>query len=194
MNPDLHDFSPRIGFAFAARRIQSIRGGFGTGYVHYTRAGSGDILAINAPQAQFAAVTQISRARQTIAARLCPRRSSRLAPPRPAATSPPTRDSPPAGHHLQSGHRQHHLGSEGHAATATSRTTSSSVQQQLAKNTLLDIAYVGNHGLHLEGFLNANQKNPHRSDLTRPLRQLAQRHHRSAQRVLLQLQLAAGSL
>ena len=36
-----------------------MRGGFGTGYVHYTRAGSGDILGINAPQAQFAAVTQI---------------------------------------------------------------------------------------------------------------------------------------
>jgi hypothetical protein len=34
------------------------------------------------------------------------------------------------------------------------------VQQQLAKNTLLDIAYVGNHGLKLQGFLNGNQKNP----------------------------------
>jgi hypothetical protein len=28
----------------------------------------------------------------------------------------------------------------------------------LTKNTLLDIAYVGNHGLHLEGFINANQR------------------------------------
>jgi hypothetical protein len=35
-----------------------------------------------------------------------------------------------------------------------------SVQKQLAKNTLLDIAYVGNHGVHLQGFVNANQKNP----------------------------------
>jgi hypothetical protein len=34
------------------------------------------------------------------------------------------------------------------------------VQQQLAKNTLLDIAYVGNHGTKLQGFLNGNQKNP----------------------------------
>jgi hypothetical protein len=34
------------------------------------------------------------------------------------------------------------------------------VQQSLGKNTLLDIAYVGNHGLKLQGFLNANQKNP----------------------------------
>jgi hypothetical protein len=34
------------------------------------------------------------------------------------------------------------------------------VQRALSKNTLLDIAYVGNHGLKLQGFLNANQKNP----------------------------------
>ncbi len=33
-----------------------------------------------------------------------------------------------------------------------------SVQRQLTKNTLLDVAYVGNHGLHLEGFINANQR------------------------------------
>ena len=54
----LTDFSPRIGFAFAITPKTAIRGGFGTGYVHYTRAGSGDITGINAPQAQFAAVTQ----------------------------------------------------------------------------------------------------------------------------------------
>jgi hypothetical protein len=35
-----------------------------------------------------------------------------------------------------------------------------SVQRTLAKNTLLDIAYVGNHGVKLQGFLNANQLNP----------------------------------
>jgi hypothetical protein len=34
------------------------------------------------------------------------------------------------------------------------------VQRSLAKNTLLDIAYIGNHGVKLQGFLNANQMNP----------------------------------
>ena len=54
VNPDYGDFGPRIGFAYAADAKTAIRGGFGMSYVHYTRAGSGDILAINAPQAQFA--------------------------------------------------------------------------------------------------------------------------------------------
>ncbi len=42
-----------------------------------------------------------------------------------------------------------------------------SVQRELSKNSLLDIAYVGNHGLKLQGFVNANQKNP-ASNFTRP--------------------------
>src|SRR6202012_3450244 len=35
-----------------------------------------------------------------------------------------------------------------------------SVQREMAKNVLLDVAYVGNYGAHLQGFLNGNQKNP----------------------------------
>jgi len=35
-----------------------------------------------------------------------------------------------------------------------------SVQKSLGKNTLLDLAYIGNHGLKLQGFDNANQGNP----------------------------------
>ena len=60
VNPDLTDFAPRVGFAYAPDGKTAIRGGFGTSFVHYTRAGSGDILAINAPQALFVAVNQNS--------------------------------------------------------------------------------------------------------------------------------------
>ena len=60
VNPDFTDFGPRLGFAYAIDPKTAIRGGFGMSYAHYTRAGSGDILAINAPQAQFASVTQIT--------------------------------------------------------------------------------------------------------------------------------------
>ncbi len=59
-----------------------------------------------------------------------------------------------------------------------------SVQQQLAKNTLLDIAYVGNHGVKLQGFLNANQTEPvgdHGRQVHAAVRQLAQRYYRGRQ-------------
>ena len=58
VNPDLNDFAPRIGLAYAPMPNTAIRGGYGISYVHYTRAGSGDILAINAPQALFVSVPQ----------------------------------------------------------------------------------------------------------------------------------------
>ena len=47
-----------LGFAYAATPRIVVRGGYGISYVHYTRAGSGDILAINAPNALFVSVTQ----------------------------------------------------------------------------------------------------------------------------------------
>jgi hypothetical protein len=34
------------------------------------------------------------------------------------------------------------------------------VQKSVGKNTKVDLAYVANHGVHLQGFINANQKNP----------------------------------
>ncbi|GGA69648.1 hypothetical protein GCM10011507_21480 [Edaphobacter acidisoli] len=151
VNPDLNDFGPRIGFAYAPQPNTAIRGGFGMSYVHYTRAGSGDILGINAPQALFVSVTQPK-----------PTTSNKCASGAPATTCYVTSD-------------------QGYPSTlvttfnpATDNITwvpknkrdsyvesyFLSVQQQISKNTLLDIAYVGNHGLKLEGFLNANQKNP----------------------------------
>ena len=94
----------------------AIRGGFGTGYVHYTRAGSGDILASTRPQAQFAAVSQIT-----------PSDDKPLHTPLPAQIiavgyhhAELLRHCRPGipfgpGDHLQPGDRQHHLGSKEHA-------------------------------------------------------------------------------
>ena len=71
-----------------------VRGGYGISYVHYTRAGSGDILAINAPNALFVSVTQ---------------------PSRHGGLSHGGSGLPPGlGHHLQPGDGQHHVHSQKH--------------------------------------------------------------------------------
>jgi hypothetical protein len=159
VNPDLADFGPRIGFAYLASPRTSVRGGFGIGYAHYTRAGSGDILAINAPQAQFASVTQIK-----------PTTTNHCSTPLPAqiiasGTTPSCYATSDQGY------------PSGLVATFNPATDNITyipknrrdsyvenyyfdVQQQLAKNIVFDVAYVGSHGVHLEGFENANQKNP----------------------------------
>ncbi len=160
VNPDLNDFAPRVGFAYAPQANTSIRGGFGVSFVHYTRAGSGDILAINAPQAQFASVTQTA----------------------PSATNPhcttlPAQIIAPGGT-TPSCYATADQGFPSALVTAFNSATDNitwipkdtadsyvenyflSVQRALWKNTLLDVAYVGNRGLKLQGFLNANQLNP----------------------------------
>ena len=142
VNPSLGDYAPRVGFAYALTPSVVIRGGFGTSFAHYTRAGSGDILAINAPNALFVSVNQ----------------------PTTSVTAP--------------GYRTLDQGYPTGLATTFNPGTDNityipkdtkdsyvesyflSFQKSLAKNTLVDLAYVGNHGVKLQGFLNANQGNP----------------------------------
>jgi outer membrane receptor protein involved in Fe transport len=160
VNPDLSDWSPRVGFAYSLSSRTVLRGGFGTGYVHYTRAGSGDILAINAPQAQFAAVTQIK-----------PSMTNHCSTPLPSQIIPTGSTTPSCYVTADQGYPSGLVTSFNPATdniTWVPKNTRDSyvenyffdAQQQLAKNTLLDIAYVGNRGLKLQGFLNGNQKNP----------------------------------
>jgi hypothetical protein len=159
VNPDYKDFAPRLGFAFAPDLKTAIRGGFGMSYVHYTRAGSGDILAINAPQAQFASVVQ----------------------PTPSTTnhcSPLPAQIIATGTTTPSCYATADQGFPAALVTTFNPATDNitwvpkdtkdsyvesyylSVQRSLFKNSLLDIAYVGNHGVKLQGFQNGNQKNP----------------------------------
>jgi hypothetical protein len=156
VNPDFNDFAPRVGFAYAADAKTAIRGGFGTSYVHYTRAGSGDILAINAPQALFVAVNQNNLKPSTTnhcvgsptvaSIGNCYVSAEQGFPTGLTTTFNPLTDN----------------------ITYVPRNTRDSyvesyflsVQRELAKNTRLDVAYVGNHGLKLQGFVNANQLNP----------------------------------
>ncbi len=157
VNPQLTDFSPRIGFSYSITPNTVLRGGFGTGYVHYTRAGSGDITGINAPQAQFAAVPQPTPT------------ATNVCNPVPAQIIAVGTTTPSCYVTADQGFPT------GLVTTFNSATDNItwvpkdsrnsyvenfflSVQRQLTKNTLLDVAYVGNHGLHLEEFVNANQR------------------------------------
>ena len=58
INPDRNNFGPRLGFAYTVTPGTVIRGGYGISYVHFSRAGGGDILPINGPQVVNAVVNQ----------------------------------------------------------------------------------------------------------------------------------------
>jgi hypothetical protein len=58
VNPDRNNFGHRLGFAWTAIDKTVIRGGYGIGYVHYNRAGAGNLLPIHGPQVINAVVNQ----------------------------------------------------------------------------------------------------------------------------------------
>ena len=58
IDPDRNNFGPRLGFAYTLAAGTVIRGGYGVSYVHFSRAGGGDVLPINGPQVVNAVINQ----------------------------------------------------------------------------------------------------------------------------------------
>ena len=141
VNPDLTDYAPRVGFAYAITPDIALRGGYGTAFVHYWRAGSGNNIAINAPFALYTSVTNPSSVSTNGYVRLARGFPTGLA----NTFSPGTDDIDSIPPNTKDGYAESYF---------------LSVQKSLAKNILVDVAYVGNHGVHLQGFVNANQKIP----------------------------------
>ena len=63
VDPDRNNFGPRLGFAYTLTPSTVIRGGYGISYVHFSRAGGGDVLPINGPQVVNAVVNQTTDVR-----------------------------------------------------------------------------------------------------------------------------------
>jgi hypothetical protein len=150
VNPNKKDWSPRFGFAAALTPSLVLRGGYGTAFIHYWRAGSGNNLAINAPFDLITVVSNPSTTGTTTGfasgstngfVRLSQGFPTGLATVFSAGTD--NIDSMPIST------------KDGYA-----ESWFLDMQKSLGKNTKVDLAYVANHGVHLQGFINANQKNP----------------------------------
>jgi len=141
VNPNKKDWAPRFGFAAALTPSIVLRGGYGTAFIHYWRAGSGNNIAINAPFALYTVVSNPSAATTTGFVRLSQGFPTGLATVFSAGTD--DIDSIPT--NTKDGYAESWF---------------LDAQKSLGKNTKVDLAYVGNHGVHLQGFINANQKNP----------------------------------
>jgi len=146
VHPDLADWAPRVGFAYSPFNSVAVRGGFGSAYVHYWRAGSGNNIAINAPFALFTSVTNPNSVAAGLGSTAGYNRLSQGFPTGLATTFSAGTDNvdsiPP---NTRDGYAESWF---------------LDIQKTLAKNILFDIAYVGNHGVHLQGLVNANEGNP----------------------------------
>lgn len=135
VNPDFNNWAPRIGLAYTLTPKTVIRSGFGMSYIHFNRMGGENILSGNIPwvlRPSIAQLPQQGRCNPGQAIQTCFR---------------PTQDGYPAG-----------FLDPANVSTATTRSlhipvdtrtaaTSSwhfSIQRELAKDFVLDVAYVGN--------------------------------------------------
>ena len=142
INPDKNNFGPRLGFAYTLTPGTVIRGGYGVSYVHFSRAGGGDILPINGPQVVNAVVNQ------TVPT------SPSFVPAEqgyPVGLADPSKFNPLTANIT-------YMPPDFHSSPVQSWYIS--VQRELRHNMLLDVAYVGNRAEDLLLFANYNQAFP----------------------------------
>ena len=133
---------PRLGFAYTLTPATVIRGGYGISYVHFSRAGGGDILPINGPQVVNAVVNQT----QPTAASFVPAERGY-----PAGLADPSQFNPLTANIT-------YMPRDFHSSPVQSWYIS--VQRELLRNMLIDVAYVGNRAEDLLLFANYNQAAP----------------------------------
>src|SRR5262245_31789492 len=148
---DHNNFGPRLGFAYSFDDKTVVRGGYGIAYIHFHRAGGGNLLPINGPQVISAVVSQSN------------------------TTDPafrPTQSGYPAG--LTDPSRFNPLLANITYMPRDNKTTSIqswfvSAQREIFKNVVIDLAYVGNHSDEALLFMNYNQATPNNAAGTIPL-------------------------
>ena len=181
VNPDRNNFGPRLGFAYTLTPGTVVRGGYGVSYVHFSRAGGGDLLPINGPQVVNAVVNQTDPDGAVVRAG-------------GAGLSGGTRRSVA----VQPADREHHL----HAARLPLEPGAELVRLGAARarrNMLLDVAYVGNRADDLLLFANYNQavaeqRGRHDSAAGPAADSELRRHHLRVQRRQVALQGAADEV
>ena len=179
INPDRNNFGPRLGFAYTVTPRTVVRGGYGISYVHFSRAGGGELLPINGPQVINAVVVQSNPATPP---------SRRTEQGYPADFTDPSPFNPLAANIT-------YMPKDYHSSPVQSWYVS--VQRELWSNVLLDVAYVGNRADDLLLFANFNQALPNNAAGTIPLAgppadSGLRRHHLRVQRRQVALQGAPG--
>ena len=151
IDPDRNNFGPRLGFAYTLTPKTVVRGGYGISYVHFSRAGGGDILPINGPQVINAVVNQTVPSAPTFV----PAEQGY-----PEGLADPSRFNPLTANIT-------YMPRDFHSSPVQSWHIS--VQRELLRNMLLDVAYVGNRARDLLLFANYNQAFPNNAAGTIPL-------------------------
>jgi hypothetical protein len=151
IKPDRNNVGPRLGLAYTLTPRTVVRGGYGVSYVHFHRAGGANILSINGPQVINAVVVQTNPTDPAF---------RRTEQGYPAGLTDPSRFNPLSANIT-------YMPNDYHSSQVQSWFAS--VQREVGRNMMVDVAYVGNRGSGLLLFANLNQAAPNNSAGTIPL-------------------------
>jgi len=161
IKPDRNNFGPRLGFAWTMLPSTVLRGGYGTSYIHFHRAGAANILSINGPQVVNAVAVQANPLDASF------RTTQQGYPDRFADPS----QFDPLRANIT------FMPEDYHSSRAQSYYIS--IQREIARDMIVDVAYVGNRADDLLLFANFNQATPNNAQGTialqarRPIPQFA---------------------
>ncbi|MGE3955631.1 MAG: carboxypeptidase regulatory-like domain-containing protein [Vicinamibacterales bacterium] len=141
INPDRNNVGPRLGFAWTVADRTVVRGGWGLSYVHFNRAGGGNLLPINGPQVINAVVNQSPSDAAFVPTELG----------YPAGLTDPSKFNPLTANIT-------YMPEDYHSSPVQSWYISA--QRELGRGFLVDAAYVGNRADDLLLFANYNQARP----------------------------------
>ena len=149
VNPDKNDWAPRIGIAYSLNPKTVIRTGYGISYVHFNRTGSADLLAINGPQVVSALVNQADVFGTSA---FIPTQNGY-----PIGLTAPDKLNPRIANlsYIPKDFRDAYV-----------QNWSFSIQREIFKDTVFDLAYVGNKTTNLITIADFNQARPLRADET----------------------------
>ena len=153
INPDRNNVGPRLGLAYTLAPGTVLRGGWGLSYVHFHRAGGGNLLPINAPQVINAVVNQT-------AADLGAGTFRTTEHGYPADLAAPARFNPLIANITFMPEDYH---------SSQVQSWYASVQRDLGHRMLLDVAWVGNRATGTLLFANFNQAVPNNAAGTLPI-------------------------
>ena len=151
VNPDYKDFGPRLGFAYTVTPKTVVRGGYGISYSFFNRPGSGQ-EGINGPAAIYGTIVQSIPAGGAVPASfLTTQNSFTTGLTAPGNFNPITNNID----YLPSNTRWPYV-----------QNWLFSVQRELFKDTVLELAYNGNHALRLPIIGDYNQAVPNQPGAT----------------------------
>lgn len=149
VNTPMLDFAPRIGFSYGLNNKTVIRGGYGISYDQFNREGGENLLAYNGPYVVNSSITQQAVTKVNNVATITPLCATNV---QNAACFSPT----------QQGFGVNFVSAAGFStalaqtryipkdiATGYAQAWHFGIQRTLTSGTLLDISYVGEHGVHI---------------------------------------------